>query len=113
MNYPFTEQDMERAAAEWGCNCGPSAMAFAIQQPLDVARHAIPEFETKRYTSPSMMKLALHSLKFGFMRVMQPSIGKMFYDQPAVVRIQWTGPWTMPGSNGKWAYNYTHWIATW
>ena len=31
----------------------------------------------------------------------------------SLVRIQWTGPWTMPGMSFKWAANYTHWICCW
>ena len=28
------------------------------------------------------------------------------------VRVQWTGPWTAPNANPRWAYRHTHWIAT-
>ncbi|HEY6332799.1 MAG TPA: hypothetical protein VI756_25975, partial [Blastocatellia bacterium] len=31
----------------------------------------------------------------------------------ALIRIQWTGPWTKEGSNPRWAYTHTHWIAGW
>lgn len=34
----------------------------------------------------------------------------MFDRKPALVRIQFGGRWTRPGSNPRWAYQYTHWI---
>ena len=110
MDYPFSEAELKAAARDWGCNCGPSALAFAIQRPLEVARHAIPDFDRKRYTSPSMMLAALQSL--GIKHHAHPTTLKveasMFDDRPALVRVQWTGPWT-----GKWAYWYTHWVCCW
>lgn len=121
MKYPFTEQEMAAASAEWGCNCGPSALAFAVQQPLDVARFAIPEFEKKRFTSPMMMKAGLEFLKRRwaaakpprFVRDYKIDVEAMFVELPALVRVQWDGPWCDPGMNPRWAYRYTHWICTW
>lgn len=116
MNYSFTASDLAKAAAEWGCNCGPSALAFALQRRLDVARCAIPDFESKRYTSPTMMKKALETLRIVYEARDCKSAGvlrDMFYMFPALVRIQWTGPWTEPGANPRWAYRQTHWIVTW
>lgn len=121
MNYSFTEAEAERAHAEWGCNCGPSSLAFALQMKLDDVRHAIPDFERKRYTSPTMMKMALANLGQNY-RIVPPEsftpgskvdVAPMFAPEPSLVRVQWCGPWTQPGMNPKWAYGYTHWIATW
>lgn len=117
MTYPFTEAEMERAATEWGANCGPSALAFALQVPIESVRHAIPDFEDRHYTSPTMMKSALENLRTGY-SVFSTSrreemLCGMFSDRPALVRIQWGGPWCAPGVNPKWAYRQTHWIATW
>ena len=111
--YPFTEADLKSAAETWGCNCGPSSLAFAMQLPLDAARFAIPGFEAKRYTSPTMMKAALEFLGATIDTVRSPSREDMFADVMALVRIQFTGPWTAPGANPRWAYGYTHWIACW
>lgn len=58
IDYPFTEEELEAAADEWGCNCGPSALAFALQKPLEEVRYAIPDFEQKGYTSPTMIRIA-------------------------------------------------------
>lgn len=108
---PFTEQDMQAAVAEWGCNCGPSALAFALRLPLDRVRYAIPGFEAKGYTSPTMMRAALDRLGAGV--AVSPPDRLSLLGSMALVRVQFTGPWTAPGANPKWAYWHTHWIATW
>lgn len=114
VTYPFTEEEAARASAEWGCNCGPTALAFALQMPLDPIRRAIPDFERKRYTSPTMMKAALATLGTTYNSVEPVSVEAMFEpNRMALVRVQWTGRWTEPGANPKWAYGYTHWIACW
>lgn len=110
----FTQDEFDAAVKQWGCNCGPSALAFALQTKLDVARDLIPKFDEKRYTSPTMMKAALLGIGCRFTPA-EVSIAAMFAPggQASLVRVQWTGPWTEPGSNPKWAYGYTHWICTW
>lgn len=114
MNYPFTEEQAVEANKVWGANCGPMALAFALQIGMDAVRPLIPDFEAKRYTSPTMMKAALANAGRKFVSV-EPKLELAFLDmgQPALVRVQWHGPWTAPGSNPRWAYGYTHWITTW
>lgn len=112
MNYPFTALEAREAYAEWGCNCGPTSLAFVLQRHLRDIRCAIPDFENRRYTSPSMMRAALDSLEVPHIPVGFRCPPKMFQREPSLVRIQWTGPWTAPGANPKWAYRQTHWIAT-
>lgn len=56
---PFTQDEFYAAYEEWGCNCGPSALAFILQQPLDYIRDKIPDFEKKKFTSPTMMRQAI------------------------------------------------------
>jgi hypothetical protein len=109
--YPFTEADARAAHEEWGANCGPNALAFALQIPLEKVRPLIPGFEAKRYTSPTMMKAALANAGRSFDNFACDPL-TMFHDQMSLTRIQWTGPWTAPGANPKWAYRQTHWIAT-
>jgi hypothetical protein len=113
LKYPFTQEEFKQAADEWGCNCGPSSLAFALQSPLDRARSQIPGFDEKRYTSPAMMRQALDRLAVAFNDVQPPSVDEMWdMRRYSLVRIQWAGPWTEPGANPKWAYRQTHWIAT-
>lgn len=119
--YTFTEDEARAAYDAWGCNCGPSALAFALQCSLDKVRPLIPDFEAKRYTSPTMMRTALETVGRNFIDVRPKprtaggglDIEPMFCHLMSLVRIQWTGPWTAPNANPKWAYRQTHWIATW
>jgi len=113
---------MNRATDEWGCNCGPSALAFAARLSLDSVRPAIPDFDARRYTSPTMMKLALAhlSLPITNVRLTDGQNGRaleavlaLFGEAIGLIRIQWTGPWTAKGMNPRWAYRQSHWIAGW
>lgn len=114
-NYTYTEQDFDKAYSEWGANCGPGALAFALQVGIDQVRGMIPDFEDKRFTSPTMMKKALSGREVEFINLLGNGAARseVFGDLVALTRIQWTGPWTKEGSNPRWAYRYTHWIATW
>jgi hypothetical protein len=42
MKYPFTESDLQSAFDNWGANCGPTALAFALQRPLSEISGKIP-----------------------------------------------------------------------
>jgi hypothetical protein len=123
LTYPFTQEDFQQAYEEWGANCGPSALAFVLKLPIAAVRHRIPSFEERRYTSPTMMAVALRNLGREYCEVLKqgPAVRLsdrdlsrvMFANQTALVRVQWSGPWTNPGVNPRWAYGHTHWIATW
>ena len=123
--YTFTEADFKAANDAWGCNCGPSALAFALQIGLEQVRAALPAFEARGYVNPTMMREALATLGRRIEIVRNPSGGRnrgygidtMFAGPMSLVRIQWTGPWTSPSNNSsrvaKWAAGQTHWIACW
>lgn len=121
LTYPFTEQESQKAHDEWGANCGPNALAFALGIHVNETRRLIPEFEAKCYTTPTMMREALDraGAKFAVARVPARKPGHladiepMFHKATALVRIQWEGPWTEPGANPRWAYRQTHWVTTW
>jgi len=117
VNYPFTQEEFNAAVQEWGCNCGPSALAFALQCSLEVARRAIPDFDKRHYASPSMMKAALGDLGVTIRAYPKAALPTGRGDvpslvlctkAPALVRVQWGGPWY-----GRYAYQYTHWICCW
>jgi hypothetical protein len=112
MKKTFDADDVEIACEEWGCNCGPAALAFALQTTLDSVRPALPDFEKRRYTNPTMMRQALAYFGRGFSVVREPCISDLFDVRPALVRIQFTGPWCDPKPQ-KWASKYTHWIVAW
>lgn len=107
------DHDAAQAAAEsWGCNCGPSALAAILGKTLDDVRHACEAagFAERRYMSPTMMAKAV-PLAGG--RIVSRNEGHHNFARHGLNRIQWTGPWTAPGANPKWAYRQTHWVASW
>jgi len=107
--YPYDEKEARLAWEQWGCNCGPSALATMLGLKLDDVHHHIPYFDERRYTSPTMMKDALVSLGVKFTpKVTLP--GSKLFTIYGLCRIQWEGPWTKPGVNPKWAYRQTHWV---
>lgn len=110
--YIFTAPELAEARRTWGCNCGPAALAHFARCRLEEARDAIPGFADKRYTSPSMMQAGLVNLAMPWNDV-GASASLFIMHRPALVRVQFTGPWTQPGANPKWAYRHTHWIVTW
>ncbi len=113
---PFTEHDAQRAYDDWFCNCGPSALAFILGITLEQVRPFVDAagFASKRYMSPTMMKAALNKsgARFTENRIAHLLIEQMRFPKHGLARIQWEGPWTMPGANPKWAYWHTHWVAS-
>lgn len=103
----FNLADAERAFEEWGCNCGPSALAAIMGMTLDEVRPHIPGFDAKRYTNPTMMEAALRSIGRPWRKIgtQWPEFG--------LVRIQWEGPWTLPGVPIAARYRFTHWVGGW
>lgn len=102
----FTAAEAEEAWQQWGCNCGPTAIAAIMGLTLDDVHRHLSEFDRRGYTSPTMMQDAL------------ASIGKSWrmighhWPEHGLVRIQWEGPWTKPGVPMAARYRHTHWIAT-
>ncbi len=108
----FTVADAERAYDEWGCNCGPAALAAICGATLDEVRPIMSTagFEKKRYTNPTMMVEALRAVGRPWqLRQSKPASVSRFPDW-GLVRIQWEGPWTEPGVPMRARYRYTHWI---
>lgn len=113
----FNEADANRAFDEWGCNCGPTALAAAVGLTPDQVRPHMLGFEKKKYTNPTMMFEALDSLAgAGFIArwksVTFRGIGQgMVTPEFGLARIQWEGPWTAPGVPLRVRYRKTHWVA--
>ena len=113
MIYTFSEHESEYAYKTWGANCGPNALAFALQTTLEAVRFYIPLFDQRRYASPTMMKEALQSLHRAYLPVKKPNRADMFASVPSLCRIQWGGPWIVGGKPQRWAARQTHWICCW
>ena len=112
----FSSEDMTLAFEEWSCNCGPAALAAVLKITLEEARDLIPEFVARRYTSPTMMGRAIDSAgllfqELGKSRKVEPWMCPEVFPERGLVRVQWTGPWTAPDANPKWAYRKTHWFS--
>lgn len=106
----FTLADAERAHDEWGCNCGPAALAAVLGKTLDDVRPHIPLFEERRYTNPSMMFAALVNLQVRFKQLPRNAAGVMPWPAFGLARIQWDGPWTQPGVPMRARYRHSHWV---
>lgn len=103
----FTLEDAHRASDEWGCNCGPAALAAVAGFTLDEIRPLMGDFESKRYTNPTLMfeclKRAIPDHRFQWNQAKEiPSYG--------LLRVQWEGPWTKPGVPIRARYRHTHWV---
>lgn len=96
----------ERAFEEWGANCGPGALAAIAGKTLDEIRPHMGDFESKRYTNPTLMFAALDSAGLRWWRRPQP----LTWPTWGLARIQWTGPWTAPNVPPRVAYRHTHWV---
>ncbi len=106
----FSAADAERAADEWGMNCGPGAIAAIFGLTLDQVRPFMGDFERKRYTNPTLMFDTLHRLyKAGICRGWRKEVKA--WPTYGLVRIQWEGPWTNPGVPLRARYRHTHWVA--
>lgn len=115
----FDQDEAHKAYEEWGCNCGPGALAAILSLKPDDVRAHIPNFDKRRYTNPSMMESALHSLGVKFRNVddgHDREDGSVALPEYGLVRVQWDGPWMRPTpGRERWAlmdqYKHTHWIA--
>ncbi len=103
----FSCADAERAADQWGANCGPGALAAIFNMTLDQVRPHLGDFDQKRYTNPTMMYAALRALGVAFDLKHSKSFPCF-----GLARIQWEGPWTAPGVPARVAYGKTHWVAS-
>lgn len=112
----FTLADADLAYDEWGMNCGPSALAAMVGLTLDEVRPHMGDFESKHYTNPTLMIAALRSTHtvFRITKLGDKTAGAVctFRGLPryGLARIQWEGPWTMPGVPMRVRYRFTHWV---
>jgi hypothetical protein len=113
----FTARDADRAYAQWGCNCGPAALAAIAGVTFEAVRPKFAGFEQRGYVNPTMMYDALR--QFG-VRWRVAKVGDRAGDATCtflgwprfgLARVQWEGPWSAPGANPRWAYRHTHWVA--
>lgn len=104
----FTAEDADAAHEEWGCNCGPGALAAILDITLAEVRPLMGDFERRGYTNPTLMFDALNKSGRRWKRL---GSGSAFnWPGYGLARIQWHGPWTEPGVPARVAYRNTHWV---
>jgi hypothetical protein len=104
----FTLTDLERAHAEWGCNCGPATLAAVCDLTLDEARVFVGA-GFSGWMNLTQMLNALRSTGRDF-SVDRGGRNRPDWPRYGIARIQFEGPWTAPGANPRWAYRHTHWV---
>ena len=111
----FTRDDAERAFDDWGCNCGPAALAATLGWTLDEVRTHLGDFAAKGYVNPTLMQAALRSTgaQFSWRPLSFAAQGRGIDPWPdhGLARVQWEGPWTKPGVPMPARYRHTHWVA--
>lgn len=103
----FTYADSVKAYESWGANCGPNAIAAMCGMTLDQVRPHLGDFESKRYTNPTLMWEALHSIGAGHYLNRPPQ-----FPRYGLARIQWHGPWMNEGVPIAARYRQTHWVGS-
>lgn len=116
----FNEADAQQAWDVWGVNCGPGAIAAIVGMTLDEVRPFMGDFESKRYTNPTLMLDSLSRIRAaGHIKGWRlDKIGRRVTSVQlpnyGLARVQWEGPWTKPGVPMAARYRHTHWIgAAW
>ncbi len=114
----FTLADLERANAEWGCNCGPASLAAICGLTLDEVRAAFgPAWPG--YTNVRMMLAALDRASAPCRGWANASDGDGYgiaWPRYGLALIQWEGPWTEPCAPSRERYarldraKRTHWV---
>lgn len=105
---PFGVADQEIAHREWGCNCGPGAVAAILGISLDAVRPLMGDFERKRYTNPTLMWEVLGRTGLNWKKLRPP----LTWPAYGLARIQWHGPWMSDGVPVRARYRMTHWVAS-
>lgn len=108
----LTDAASNEAYEKWGMNCGPGALCAILNLTPDELRPMMGDFESKRYTNPTLMYEVLHNSGKKYHQTYR-SDNPMQALPPlehGLIRIQWGGPWTKPGVPMRARYRQTHWI---
>lgn len=100
---PFNIDTAQAAVDAWNFNCGPAALAAIMGLSPNEVRPHMGDFEKKGYTNPTLMYQALRSVGAEFQDVES-------WPKWGLARVQWEGPWTMPGVPIRARYRHTHWV---
>ena len=102
-----------KAMNEWGCNCGPGALAAMTISSLDQARLALSRcgdikgFDECGHTKETLMKVGLERLSFSI-RENKSNVWPKY----GLVRVVWHGPWNDYGKGNFWPPHHSHWVGS-
>ena len=109
----FNLEQAQQAVDEWGFNCGPAALCAVLDKtPAEIRPHLL-DFESKGYTSPTLMTRILDALGAQWVQTFRgddPFGVPCFWPGLSLMRVQWGGRWTQPGVPMRVRYRYTHWV---
>jgi hypothetical protein len=115
----FTLAEAEAAADEWGFNCGPAAVAAICGLSIKELRPFLGDFESKRYTNPTLMKSILANVSARVVefvsldwRAQASGLMPVPWPRYGLARVQWEGPWTNQGVPMAARYRQTHWVGS-
>lgn len=78
---------------------------------LAEVRPYLGDFESKRYTNPTLMDAILRRLGVGFRTTAgRPRVAG--WPRYGLARVQWGGPWLKPGVPMAARYRWTHWVGS-
>ena len=109
----FDLNDAIHAGDTWGFNCGPAAIAVMNRLTIEELRPHLGDFESKRYTNPTLMWAILKSIGANWRaRSVREVLAAPRDSWPdyGLARVQWEGPWTAPGVPIAARYRQTHWV---
>jgi hypothetical protein len=103
---PYTWTESAVAHAQWKASCGHHSIAAATQQPLSKVRETLDH--EGGWMNPTQMGKSLQRLGISHIRERNNKNQRV---ELGITRIQWTGKWTLPGSDPAIAYRHTHYVA--
>lgn len=103
----YEPDDIDKAHAEWKCNCGPAALAAILRIPATAVRPLFPLFPGKPWCNPTHMLTALGLTRMTWEK---NTVGR--WPEYGLCFLQIEGPWENPGVPVGVAYRHTHWIGT-
>lgn len=114
----FTPTDMDDANIAWLANCGPGALAALLGVQVMEVRPRFPHFPEKARTNLTQMQEAMGRSRRETPAPpveLAPAGPFPRIERAAMVQIQWTGRWTSPAANARYAWadmlKNSHWTA--
>lgn len=109
----FTPWDLEQAHEDWGCNCGPAALAACLGMTLDDVWCHLGRFCQLHYMNRDMMFQAVRQHGFrATVDLVADQDGVDRYPTHGLCLVQFGGPWVDDPKLAKWGTTQTHWIAS-